>query len=534
MVQEMDTIKRIWDKLPRQYFICFFTGLVTGFLTHALMLTNKLPNWDDVNSFGAFGSGMHVGRWFLIPMHSMNGVWSNPWVNGSISIILIAAASCLILSCLELRSTTSAVLTPMILVTFPSVASTMTFMFTVDMYMAGLVMVCLGVWLCRNYKFGFLGAIPLFVLSLGTYQAYICFAISLLIIGIFLSAIHEAPFKKLASEIGKAVLALAGSVLIYMIVTRIVNPEIGNSDYAGIGSMGQISLAELPRMTARCYKRVLEYFTYRPFSFVTPSAQAVNILICILLLFLFSCLVFRKKLWSKKWNFAAALLTIAVLPVGIAFVYIMSPEASFSMLMFFQYALVYLLLLVFLEQYGDERKKLLPSSGGAGKTAKWISKNGFRALSAACAALLFFTAYRNYVVTGEAYFRMYMANERVGAYFNRILAALEMTPGYREGDEFAVLGHVQDNDDQYTLPEHYPMDDERYADFLGISPEFGLLTEGVRDNYIRIYFGYQAPYLGEDKKEALKATEEYKHMPVYPADGCIAKIDGTWVVKISD
>ena len=144
MGREFDCLKELYKKIPRQQAICFITAIASGFFTHLYMLTHKLPNWDDVNCFADAGATRNVGRWMLDVLKDTLSKYSNPWLNGSVAILFLALCCCLILCILELKSTTSAVLVPFVVMTFPSVASTMTFMFTVDMYLFGLLLILLG------------------------------------------------------------------------------------------------------------------------------------------------------------------------------------------------------------------------------------------------------------------------------------------------------------------------------------------------------------------------------------------------------
>lgn len=58
----MDIIVQILEKIPRRIKACFLSGLGFGFLTHMVMLTHKLPNWDDLGNYNAFGVGGEFGR----------------------------------------------------------------------------------------------------------------------------------------------------------------------------------------------------------------------------------------------------------------------------------------------------------------------------------------------------------------------------------------------------------------------------------------------------------------------------------------
>lgn len=501
-------------EIPRQIKICFFTALAVGFCTHLYMLTHKLPNWDDVNCFGNAGITSHVGRWMLDVLKDSITHWSNPWINGSVAIFLLAVSCCLIVAVLKLESITSAVMVPFLVMTFPSAASTMTFMFTVDMYMLGLLMAVLAVYITRKWNYGFVAGIALCILSLGTYQSYICFAITLFIICILQDALAGISAKELWIRIGKAVAVLAGSVLIYIPLCHLIFPDMSNSQYAGTGEMGQISLVELPVSVARSCKRILEYFILKPFSFVSGAEWIANIAVCLLIGVIFVLILWKTKLWEKKTSLVISLLTLAAAPVGMAFIYVMSPKANFSMLMLYQYVLMYVLLLVLWEKLG----KLSASAAGICSIIMTI--------------LLLLIGSSHYVITGEAYFRMDMSKQRVDAYYNRLLSRLELE-GYIPGERFLIMGHSQDGDDRLLEPEHYFMEDERYADFSGISPEYGILTSGVRENYMRIYFGMEVPFVSDEEKEKILAGESFENMPIYPEEGCVAQIEDIWVIKIS-
>ena len=107
---------------------------------------------------------------------------------------------------------------------------------------------------------------------------------------------------------------------------------------------------------------------------------------------------------------------------------------------------------------------------------------------------------------------------------------IETTEGYQPGDAFALVG-------EYGLSEtpdllgSYSMDGERFEDLSGVARETGLLTSGVRHNFMKIYIGVEMPDVSEETLEAIRQMEEYQNMPAYPAEGCVQKILDVWVVK---
>ena len=93
MNENRDTLKEILLKIPFHIRCCLVSGILWGIITHAYMLTNKLPNWDDINNVGGYAVGSEFGRWFLKYVNPLDGIWSVPWLSGIFSIVLIFAAA---------------------------------------------------------------------------------------------------------------------------------------------------------------------------------------------------------------------------------------------------------------------------------------------------------------------------------------------------------------------------------------------------------------------------------------------------------
>ena len=74
-----------------------------------------------------------------------------------------------------------------------------------------------------------------------------------------------------------------------------------------------------------------------------------------------------------------------------------------------------------------------------------------------------------------------------------------------------------------------------FADLEGLAIENGIFTSGSRRFFLRTYFGMETGLnTGEDPYTRLHETQEFRDMPVFPAAGCVKKIDGIWVVKVED
>jgi len=513
-------------KIMKHTRICFVTGLLAGWLTHFYMLTHKLVNWDDANNMSAYGSGDYLGRWFLKYIHPLGSVHSIPAVHGFLFILLLALSACLVLEIAGIKSVTGAVLVPVVLVTFPSVASTMTFMFMAHTSGIGIFMVCLAVFLMRKYKYGSIVCGVLLVFVLGTYQSYISFAITLMLMGMIGDLINSGKeFKEVFKEGILCVVVLGVSVAAYMWLSHVIYPNLDNETYGGVGNMGHIELSQMPVLIARCYKRFLEFFIWKPFAFMTGTKQAANICVCLLAVILFITLVIKKKIYQNALRLALLIVVCGFVPLAAAFIYFMAPEVDYSMLMLYSYALIYVLVLALLEYCLREWGSALSMDTVRKYMCYFITLVTIGAVSLSC--------YADYLLTNKAYLRMDLATQRVSAYFNRVISYVESTQGFEAGDEITILGEFYYKDNPSSV-EIDVIDSEDLRTLDGVALENGLITSGVRDNFIKLFVGYQTARLSDKEKKDIMETDTYRAMPVYPSEGSVEKINGIWVVKMCE
>lgn len=519
MNEKGNVIRELLRKIPCRIRVCLCTGIIAGILIHAYMLTNKLPNWDDINNVGGYAVGSEFGRWFLKYVSRLDGSWSAPWLSGLFAIVMVSLAACMMMEALELRGLTSAVLIPLMLISFPSMCSLFTFMFTADCYAVGILFACTAAWLIRKYRYGFIPGIVLLVLSLGIYQAYLCMALGILVCGLFLDCLkdeEEAEGKLPRRVFRKGVrtlVILAAAVLIYNVVSRLIYPDLDS--YNGLNNMGHLELSRLPRLILRACKWVAEYFILKPRSFVTGFTRFLNILCCALAVGFIIAWFVKKRLYQRPWFALLYLFLAGAVPLAMGSIIIMAPDASVSMLMLHQFCLLYVFVTAMLEK---SRGRL------------WKNVSLEKGFTIAAVAVILLIGYQNFVVTNQAYFRMEIAYERAYAYYNRLLVRMEETQGYRTGDAFALIGEYGLSETPDLLGE-YGMDKERFGDLSGVAMETGLLTSGVRWNFVRTYIGVSSPEVDEETVQAIRDSQEYQEMPSYPEQGCVRQIQGVWVLK---
>jgi hypothetical protein len=489
------------------------------------MLTHKLVNWDDANNLSAPGSTDYLGRWFLRYIHGLGSVHSIPAVHGFVFILFLTLSACLVLEIAGIKSVTGAILVPAVMVTFPSVVSTMTFMFMAHTSGIAIFMVCFAIYLLRRYKIGWLPCGILLICAMGIYQSYISIAITLMLVGMIADLIDGKKFVDVFKNGILYVVVLGVGVLVYMKLCHVYYPTIDNETYGGVGNMGQIAISEIPKLIGRCYKRFLEYFLWKPFAFVSKTAQIANIATCILAVALFGIVSVNRKLYKDVLAYALLALVCFLVPLAAAFIYFMAPEVDYSMLMLYAYVFVYVIVLELFERCMIDWKNIVP-----GKIWKKIAAY---VISIVVVATIFVSSYTDYLLTNRAYLRTDVATERVKAYFNRVISLAQSTDGFKYDDRIAILGEFYYKDNPSSV-EIDIFDSEDLRELSGVALENGLITSGVRDNFIKTFLGYEVADITWDEKNDIMASDEYKSMPIYPENGCVQKINDVWVVKMCE
>ena len=149
-----------------------------------------------------------------------------------------------------------------------------------------------------------------------------------------------------------------------------------------------------------------------------------------------------------------------------------------------------------------------------------------------------FTAYSYVVTDNKAYLKMSLSRDQLMAYSNRLISAIEQTPGYTPGMTLVLTGSsVAEPGFTAQIPELSELW------MVGVLDAGQLRSKYSYGEFLRYYMAYPGEvYLTNssdnvaDKREwarEIAAKPEVVAMPNYPAEGSIAIIDGVVVVKLN-
>lgn len=516
MTISTDIIKKIYSRLTTETKLSFVSAFLIGIITHLSIITNRLTNWDDIAVTPYAGGGKFFGRWFMEYVFPLFDKWGSETLNGVMAILFLALTVSVIINVLNIRSYTGIILTAALIMTFPSIISCMAFVYMSPTFFVATFLAALSVKLTIKEKRFFVPGIVLLVLSMAIYQAYFALATSLFIMILITHLINGREIKELFTEGIKYLAMLICTMIFYFLSIKLTGVEL--TSYRGMNNLGELGVTSYLIAVARAYHRLLEYFVTSQPSYVYGFLSVMFYLMMVLLI-ISIVLSFVKMKKGDAAHKASYLLLLIIFPLAVSLVYVMAPEESqASTIMTFAYVLV----LVYPIMIAENLNLRLD----AGKNINII----YTGLTLCGTLIILLTSYGQYRMTNKAYYRTEVALERVSQFYDRLIMRLELTEGYEYGDQVAILGDFYPED----LPvSSYAMEKDYWEDLEGIAVEEGLFTEGIRSYYIRTHIGIDTGVYDEDILSSIKATDEYVQMPCYPSDGCIAKIDNVWVIKVA-
>ena len=519
MENGIDIVKYINNKIATETKLCFVSAFLIGIITHLSIITNKLTNWDDIAVTPYAGGGKFFGRWFMEYVFPVFDKWGSPSLNGIMAIFLLSISICVIVSILNIKRYTGIILTTALIMTFPSIISCMTFVYMSPTFFVAVLLAVCGVWVIvkkRKSIICFILGSALIMFSMAIYQAYFALAASLMVLAVIIDVLNGNDIKKIFYTGLYFVGSLLVSMIFYFGSIKLSGVEL--SSYRGMDNLGNIGFAGYMIAIARAYHRILEYFVTDQPSYIYGFLSVMMIIMTVLVVIsVIYSLIYMKK--RDKEHIASYIFLLFIFPLASSLVYVMAPEESnASTIMIFAYVLVLVFPIVMYENIKVDQHAI-------------NAKDKKMAFAVSLAAIVIVLAsYAQYRMTNKAYYRTEVALERVSQYYNRLIMRLEMTDGYEYGDSVVILGDFYPND----LPvSAYSMEKDYWEDLEGLALEEGLFTEYIRNPYIRIHLGIEPGVYDEELLSSLKETDEYKAMPIYPEDGCIANINDIWVIRVA-
>lgn len=508
----------LWRRVAPPQRAAFFSCLITGYLVHLYAFTNLIPNSDGLSRVFDPQQMTISGRWFLHYASSLNDFTQMPAVIGLLSLLFVSLAALLVVDLLSIRSKVLAGLAGAVMAAFPCMGYTFLYMFTASAYCLAILLAVLSVWLARRGRLGWPAGVLALALAMGTYQAYVTVAIALSLLVVFKETLDpEATFQgTLRLGLRLVCFLAAGAVLYYAILLVFLKvKDLELLSYLGMDAASAgYPFAQLPRLIFTAYKQVVAFF------FVPGSADGfasgwmvlLDLAALALGLVCFLGRLTGSKLHKALWRPVGALAMLALLPLGVNFMQVLSPYAAPTPLMKYSFVTVYLAVLLLAELADGSQVLGRLRSDAVALTALW-----------AAVLLLFCLNTNNLLYTASA-----QAHRATESFATRLLTRIEGCPGYERGIEIAVVGAVTDGLLRSHIPSYAQVD------------HYSVPRDTVLDLNKHLYY-YFDQWLNvpvdepeEEVMLAVSASPAFAAMPLYPADGSVQVVDGRVVVKLQE
>jgi len=487
-------------------------SLLSAFLAYTFMITNKLPNHDELFALFNKGTTVESGRWGLDILSRLLPDVSVPWLYGVISIVLLTIGSCLIVRIFKIKTRILQMLLGGIILTFPAQISTFTFMYTASAYAVAFLLAVAAVYfLTLPGKKNWLIAALCFIGSLSIYQAYLSITVSLLLLYLFFELLNGREDEKKTFIRGLGFVAfLVISLLMYWLATKAVWHFTGRAMGQYADSAFSLDARSLLNSVKNAYVAFYHTFRYRVNGLIISR---VSLLIHLLIFALTGCAALFQILKKNGKQIALLLFLLLLLPLGIGSMYVLFSEQSIHTLVLYSYIAVYVLFAGIVES--------CQQADIWGRPGNKLMLYGSDAVVFCMAVILA----GNIFVANKSYLYMHLSYENTYFYTTAILTQLQDTPGYHKDAKVAIVGQWQEPD--FYSERFYELNQLKGVNTL--SPNAYSIA-----GFFQYYNGVSLNLVAEEEIDRIAASSEFQQMESYPNHGYIQTIDDTIVIKLSD
>ena len=393
---------------------------------------------------------------------------------------------------------------------------------------------------------------------MGTYQAYVCMAITLSLLLVVKDMLNKSvSFGKAVVNGFRFVLYLGGGAVLYYIILKIFLKikDLQLLSYLGMNAVEEgYPLDMLGSTILTTYKQVKDFFLVPGAENAFVNGWLVFLHVCILLtaaVFLLQWL-HRNKLWKEVLRLAGVVVLLLLLPLAVNFAQIISPYSTATPIMKYAYVFVYFLAIWWADMFSrmESEQEAFATEEYAGRkiagehtgrqSKSSVSPKPFTVVGKCWKSLQIKIPSTLLVVSlvlTIGYFWKYdnllysilnQAHRATESFVTNVVSRIESCEGYQMGMKVVVVGGFP--------ADRYYADVENYAKL----EQNGVLGTSVIPLNKHIYY-YMNDWLNipipeptEEDFLRIAETAEFQAMPLYPNDGSVQIIGDCVVVKMQE
>ncbi|MCR4792114.1 MAG: glucosyltransferase domain-containing protein [Lachnospiraceae bacterium] len=527
------TVNELFTKLKDRFEVpdrlAFAFAFASGLLVHMPAMLMDVPNHDGLSSMHFSQNMITSGRWFLAVVCAASSFYTVPWIIGLIAITELALTAVLLRRIFDVDNPVTIFLISTLLVSFPSLASTFAYVFTLDGYMAGLLFAVLAVYLVKKDHF-IPGGISL-AFSMGVYQAYLPFAMLLCIYCVWDTMIRSEK-KCIRKCLDYLYMGITGAVLYYVILMILLKIEGKVLDtYQGIDSLESAGLSGRFAAVPSMYKDFVK-FTFSKGFLAGNVCAAFGLVLALVTAYAAVRMIIKGKLYAKMWFYWLLLLSIVLVPVSANIVLMITPNVNYHLIMRYQWVLFWMAAVVVCDKCVTKTGAVVrkTNEGSSAEDASDAGGPGVGALVSWISFIAAFVIFVSYAVTDNiGYTNLQRKYEKTYAYALRLLDRIENTEGYYQGVPIAIMGVIGDDEfppSEITAPATEEM--------IGLSGDYLIYTADNYEAFIKYYMGATLNFVSEEEEARIYYSDEYIAMESFPGATSVQMIDGVMCVKTED
>lgn len=542
------TLKR---RVKKEWIICFCSAVGFGIAAHIYKFLNFLPNWDSLLNLYSSQNKSELGRCFLSVGCLLGSYYDLPWINGVLSLLYLALSAVCIIILFDVKKTLPLIFIGGMVTTFPTVTSTMSYLYLADGFFLSMLCMCVAVVLISktsaagcspsahsdvlptakrqtgardntstsNLKRSLRAILPAALLcafSLGLYQAYLTFYLTLVVIFLLWRLLFSKDsIKELFRLALRFAVSIFSGLLLYLLSFQLIltfsTKEL--SQYLGISNT--YSLKMLRPLTSAKHA-VLDFFHYFfDFSNGVNLFLVLNVVLFLLLAVLFLEAFRVQKLWDKenRARLLLSLLCIACVPFTAYALYFTNSALRSHNLMVMGLCMVYLLPALFYESMPVDARRF-------SCLKRW-----------SIVLLSFLTLYNFILLANISYQKLEIAYEKSFGVAIRLADRIEQLPEAENCDKIAVFGSLPDSE---PTAVYFPPNMTGVTDGYILRKQDASMGENVPQAMLRDYCGLSYGDTTQDDKDRIAQTTQYQEMPCWPKAGSVAVFGDTLVIKFSE
>lgn len=355
------------------------------------------------------------------------------------------------------------------------------------------------------------------MLSIAIYQTYVGAIVTLCILKAMTEVFKGKDYKEIFKNIGIAALSTIIGLGLYwggeQIALNIYGVKLSN--YHGASDIGLMNtIKNLPISLRNMYGYFMDFFIGG--AIVNNPNMSRNIFYKILFVaegLTMAYVLLTRKAENKKRKIIDIILICVlsvILPMGINFVLLIAPETHCDPIVATPTILIIPFFMIILENLEVNKAVLL----------RWL-----------CIIMCFVIAVTYYLAANSTYTGIRMKYNQAYTMTVRIVDRIENCEGYEPGKKW-LFGGILDSGNTPVVSEIYFLTLGGFTD----GPIFHGNYQGMIATwrkFLQTYAGIQPDFCSPEEYFEICGTQYFKDMPVFPAQGSVAEINGVMVVKLT-